>query len=68
SKSVVLKRRVGSTPTFGTAENKLDPETSESEFERRGLALVGNAWAITAQELRKRFGETLQAPKSALAR
>jgi integrase len=28
SKSVVLNRRVGSTPTFGTAHKKLDPSTS----------------------------------------
>ena len=42
SKSVVLKRRVGSTPTFGTAENKLDSlppdESGALENRARGQA------------------------------
>ena len=44
SKSVVLKRRVGSTPTFGTAENKLDslpPDESSAPQNRVSGQAIG---------------------------
>ena len=37
SKSVVLKRRVGSTPTFGTAEKKLDSRSPDANDAPKNL-------------------------------
>jgi hypothetical protein len=54
SKSVVLKRRVGSTPTFGTAENKLDSVLSDESSVPKNRASGQATGQIPGQQVTPR--------------